>query len=252
MRHRAIVAALVLASLGCEAPVEQPGQDTPPPGQALPADQLHVPVTLTARQEQGRLVYETLCWTCHGQAGRGDGPAVEAGSIPAPPDLHSPGIASLSAEDLEARFIDAMAGEPDPRHHHMRFIATLITADRFRDALAYVPALTYPAEIQGSAMAGRELYQDYCLGCHGPSGTGDGPAAELLAVSPVDFPVDTLIADRDWQGVFQRIKQGAEGVHGSSMPPWGVVLDDGQIWDLVSFVATFQPDVLSEAPGLGP
>jgi hypothetical protein len=32
------------------------------------------------------------------------------------------------------------------------------------------------------------------------------------------------------------------------MPAWGVMLNDGDVWDLVSYISTFQPGVLSPPP----
>ena len=54
---------------------------------------------------------------------------------------------------------------------------------------------------------------------------------------------------RDFEGAFQKIRSGGGGVHGSSMPAWGVMLTDGDVWDLVAYISTFQPGVLSPPPG---
>jgi mono/diheme cytochrome c family protein len=49
---------------------------------------------------------------------------------------------------------------------------------------------------------GARLYHDYCSGCHGDDGRGDGPAAAGLARKPADL---TRIAARNG-GVFPRVK----------------------------------------------
>ena len=73
----------------------------------------------------------------------------------------------------------------------------------------------------------------------------DGPAAAALTeVRPQDFQTDTLLAARDWGGVFARIRDGGQSVHGSAMPPWGILLSEGEIWDVVAYLATFQPGLL--------
>ncbi len=38
-----------------------------------------------------------------------------------------------------------------------------------------------------SVMRGEKVYQDYCIGCHGPVGDGNGPAAPYLKPTPVNF-----------------------------------------------------------------
>ncbi len=49
---------------------------------------------------------------------------------------------------------------------------------------------------------GKALFHDYCAGCHGDDGRGDGPAALGLARKPADL---TTIAARNG-GTFPRVK----------------------------------------------
>lgn len=199
-----------------------------------------VAVPLTELQEEGRGIYETVCWTCHGAAGRGDGPAVQAGSVTPPPTFHTRDYAESSAATLERRFRAGMAGA-DPNHPHMQYVSSLLRPESFAAALAYIPALAYPTEIPGSAINGGRLYAFRCAGCHGETGQGDGPGSEnLIDVLPANFTADTLIAARDWDGLFNRVREGGRTVHGSSMPPWGIILSDGEMWDLVAYLALFQ------------
>jgi mono/diheme cytochrome c family protein len=239
MRTLSLVA--VLAVFGaCGAPSDSPAVDA---GMAM--DREAAPFPLTAMQQEGRIIYETMCWTCHGNAGRGDGPAVAAGSIPAPPSFHAREYAESSTEELQRRFSAVIAGA-DPRHPHMQYVTSLLRPERFAQALSFIPALSYPPEIPGSALAGKRLYDFRCSGCHGLSGRGDGPASpSLVLMAPADFTTDTLIAARSWEAVFQRIREGGREVHGSSMPPWGIVLSVEETWDLVALLATFQPEALS-------
>jgi mono/diheme cytochrome c family protein len=76
------------------------------------------------------------------------------------------------------------------------------------------------------AMAGKELYREYCAVCHGTAGKGDGPAASALKVAPSDL---TQISKRNG-GKFPEIQvqhvingEGDQPVaHGSKdMPVWG-------------------------------
>jgi mono/diheme cytochrome c family protein len=128
----------------------------------------------------------------------------------------------------------------------MQYVSSLLRPERFTEALSFIPALSYPPEILGSALAGERLYDYRCSGCHGVSGRGDGTASgSLIQMPPADFTTDTLIAARNWEAVFRRIREGGRAVHGSSMPPWGIVLSEEETWDVVAFLATFQPGVLS-------
>ena len=81
------------------------------------------------------------------------------------------------------------------------------------------------ADESARLQAGRELYEEYCMVCHGPQAKGDGIFAEYLRVAPADL---TEIAKRR-NGVFPdvEIREIIDGrrkvrAHGSrEMPIWG-------------------------------
>jgi mono/diheme cytochrome c family protein len=206
-----------------------------------------MPFQLTAEQADGKVVYETMCWSCHGFAGRGDGPAVLAGAVAAPPDFEAGPLSRASVRQLQAAF-QAEVGSLDPGHPHMANVLSIVDVDAFSAALAYFPALTYPSELPGSAIAGHRNYVLRCQTCHGATGRGNGPGAEVLDLAPANFTQDTLLAARNFQAAFDKIRSGGGGVHGSAMPAWGVMLNDGDVWDLVAYISTFQPGVLSPPP----
>ena len=211
---------------------------------------LHMPLSLSETQQEGQRIYETVCWTCHGEAGRGNGPAVQAGSIPAPPDFTTGDYASLTASDLRARF-GGTSGRESGGHPHMESVKGFLEPEAFSAALSYVTLLSWPAEVPGSALAGREVYEVRCQACHGDAGEGNGPASDQLVTQPADFTRDTLISNRNFQLLYDRIRQGGdENIH-SSMPPWGVVYSDNDIWDLVAYVGTFQEGIFEPPAGPG-
>lgn len=244
----AVFTILFLAACGGagEPPVQDTGEAEASATEAVA--EAPMPFTLTAEQEEGKVVYESMCWSCHGSAGRGDGPAVQAGSVAAPRDFNAGAFTGVTATQLQADF-RAQVGGLDDAHPHMQNVLNIVDEEAFAKALAYIPALTYPAELPGSAIAGHTTYVLRCQGCHGPDGMGTGPGAQVLEVQPADFTQDTLLAARDFDAAFQKIRQGGGGVHGSSMPAWGVMLSDGDVWDLVSYISTFREGVLSPPPG---
>jgi mono/diheme cytochrome c family protein len=247
-----VVALLVLALVACgggeppEAPVSDPG--TAP--QAAVLAEAPLPFPLGPEQAEGKVVYETMCWSCHGSAGRGDGPAVQAGTVAPPRNLIAGDLSGAAVRRMESDF-RAEAGSLDSDHPHMQNVLSFIDVEAFASALAYLPALGYPPELPGSAIAGHRNYILRCQGCHGVMGQGNGPGAEVLEVPPADFTRDPLLAARDFEAAFQKVRMGGGGVHGSSMPAWGVMFSDGDVWDLVAYIATFQPGVLSAPPSGG-
>lgn len=221
------------------------GDETSPPGEDGPpvARETAPAVILTPREQRGQEVFDAVCWSCHGSAGHGDGPAVARGAMPPPPDLHRAPYPELGAADFEARFAETLAGQ-DTTLPHMRSVTAIVAEEDFQAALAYLPALVYPAEIPGSALAGGRVYEFRCQACHGQDGRGMGPAASSLVLRPADFTTDTLVMAGNFQALFQRIREGGGQVHGSAMPPWGRLFREGEMWDLVAYVATFQPEVV--------
>ncbi len=107
---------------------------------------------------------------------------------------------------------------------------------------------------KGDPDRGKEIYDKRCWWCHGEEGAGDGPAAEFLNPPPRDFtagmykfkttPFDEYTpTDQD---LFNMIKgeftknsiTGWTGMNDSSMPGWGDMLSEQDIWDLVAYIKT--------------
>jgi DMSO reductase family type II enzyme heme b subunit len=93
----------------------------------------------------------------------------------------------------------------------------------------------------GDLTLGKRIYEVRCAGCHGATGKGDGPAAELLVPRPRDFTAgkykirtvnSPLASDQD---LFRII---TDGMPGTSMPSWKV-LPEKERWALVAYIKTF-------------
>lgn len=245
-----IAAAAVLVLTGCVGEPQEPAAQATSSVRSVPVPEAFGPLLAELSPEQlaGKQIYETLCWICHGMAGRADGPTVKAGAVVPPPNFQELGYANLTKWDLEERF-RGVFDTTDPAHPHMQPFARLLNPERFEEALAYIPVVAYPPNLPGSSMAGLALYSKDCVACHGQAGDGQGVASQYLTVvKPADFRADTLIARADFDGLFRRIQEGGQAVHGSSMPIWGRVLTEGEIWDLVSYISTFQQGVLPPLP----
>jgi glucose/arabinose dehydrogenase/cytochrome c5 len=80
---------------------------------------------------------------------------------------------------------------------------------------------------------GKELYQNYCMQCHGATGLGDGAAGNAGGQKPANFHDDRFHKQR--QGaIFWKITNG-KGI----MPSFKDVLTEEQRWQLVSYIRTF-------------
>jgi mono/diheme cytochrome c family protein len=93
---------------------------------------------------------------------------------------------------------------------------------------------------KGDPKAGKEIYKQLCLSCHGATGKGDGPVGQYLTPKPTDFTKHMGQHDDDYY--FKIIKEGGASVGKSAgMPAWGSQLKDSQIWDVISYLKTFAP-----------
>ena len=94
----------------------------------------------------------------------------------------------------------------------------------------------------GNAKHGKELYQRYCIFCHGVDGDGAGDSAPYIDPKPRDFtkatfkcrstPSGSLPLDADLYDTITR------GVHASGMPSWRPLLRQDRA-DLVAYVKSF-------------
>ena len=106
----------------------------------------------------------------------------------------------------------------------------------------------YPTTKAGLAR-GHKIFQDFCLGCHGPIGDGMGPAQQYLYPPPLNF---TILKGRDISGgiLYYQIMNG---ITGTAMPYFKRALESEKIWDVGNFVAINfinQSDANTEPKGI--
>ena len=96
---------------------------------------------------------------------------------------------------------------------------------------------------QEALAKGKEIYDKYCLVCHGAEGKGEGPAAKSLDPKPSDMTRKVMVGemrDRFW---FWRISEGGTVEPykslGSSMPAWKDILTEDEIWAVIAYQHTF-------------
>jgi mono/diheme cytochrome c family protein len=93
------------------------------------------------------------------------------------------------------------------------------------------PAAAAPAA--GDAVAGKKVYDTYCVACHQADGTGMGG---MLAAN---FKTDTARLAKSDAELLVSIREGITGKVGT-MPPWGGSLSDQQTANSLAYIrATF-------------
>lgn len=90
-----------------------------------------------------------------------------------------------------------------------------------------------PIKLTPNVTAGKELYQNTCITCHGENGDGQGPRAFFIFPKPRDFTHPAATESFSRAHIYERIRMG---VLGSEMPAWGQVLTKQQMADLTEYV----------------
>ncbi len=88
-------------------------------------------------------------------------------------------------------------------------------------------------------LRGKKMYQEFCIGCHGPIGDGEGPAAAYLDPPPLNFTTlrRNLVQGKYIGGIFYY--QIMNGITGTAMPYFKRMLESEKIWDLSNYVAVY-------------
>ena len=105
---------------------------------------------------------------------------------------------------------------------------------------------------EARASRGKEVYQRFCISCHGENGDGRGYSAQWLDPRPRDFtraifkcrstPSGTLPVDDDLMRTLR------EGLYHTNMPSWAV-LGDRNMRDVAEHLKTFSSRWKEEGPG---
>ncbi|MFO0973065.1 MAG: c-type cytochrome [Phycisphaerae bacterium] len=118
-------------------------------------------------------------------------------------------------------------------------------SDVDRDTSRPHPRPGYDPDISVSLVdEGRITYTQYCVGCHGQAGDGNGDAAKFLFPKPRNFvaaefkfsstPAGSLPTDDDLRRTIRN------GLRGSAMPPF-TLLPDRTIDALVAYIKSLSP-----------
>lgn len=198
----------------------------------------------------GRMVYMKQCWTCHGDAGQGEGPdAVDF--VPPAADFTVDEFDTMPDYELMWKVSEGIPNTAMP-------IWRLLLSEEERwNAIAYIRATfispTEPATVDDNPPVdyqaldpapyantpdarerGKATYEKLCLGCHGVTAKGDGRYGPPLMPAPADLTqAPAVTADEDWW--FWRVSEGVvgdAGTHPTAMPPWRLVLSEQERWEV--------------------
>src|SRR5574341_1153501 len=153
----------------------------------------------------GKKLYLTYCFTCHGKEGKGDGYAARYQPVK-PRDLtNDPYMSTRTDQQL----FDAVSGGSTAFHGPLVMPAwwQSLTEQQRWDLVAYVRTL-HQKTPTGDASRGAALYTDYCGACHGKMGQGDGPIAVTYKPRPRDLTDRAYLSKRTDRDLYNVISRG--------------------------------------------
>ena len=206
--------------------------------------------------EAGKQVYTRKCAQCHGDDGKGTGPAADL-VFPKPRDF-SRGVYKIRStpsgtvptdDDLFRSITNGLPGTSMPawsvlperdRRQLVQYIKTF--SEKFQESPP--TPITMPPEVPSSSESlarGKELYRDAeCWQCHGDEGRGDGPSLPDLK-DDWDHPIWPANLTKCWnfrggssrQDIFRAFMTGLSG---TPMPSYADIFEPQQAWDITNFV----------------
>jgi mono/diheme cytochrome c family protein len=172
----------------------------------------------------GKALYVASCQSCHGPAGRGDGP--DAALFPTPPrNLHDGVLRRYDDDDLVRRIREGrgLALPVDPAALRAR----VGQVDDLTAHLRRMPTVDWAAVRRGEV-----VYARHCEHCHGLFGEAPAPG-------PLDLADPKRQARLDDRGLRDLIRRGH-----AKAPPVSPPLGAGEERDLVAFVRSVSPGSL--------
>lgn len=96
---------------------------------------------------------------------------------------------------------------------------------------------------------GHKLYSRYCSPCHGENGDGAGYNAVNLDPHPRDLTdsEEEYMSKLSNDEIYEVLKLGGYGVDlAGTMPVWGKVFSEEQLWSIIAYVRTLHPNQAGE------
>ncbi|MBI2314022.1 MAG: c-type cytochrome [Betaproteobacteria bacterium] len=218
-------------------------------------------VPVAADLKQGKALYERYCNQCHGNEGKGDGPAADfvyprprdftlalykvrttlSGQIPTDHDLFKVISAGLPGTSMPAwkKYIS----ESD-RWQLVHYVKTFDSLGIFKDepAKEQVAVSEAPKVTPELIAKGKEVYRaKKCWQCHGQYGRGDGTSAEGLK-DDWRFPIRPVNFTKGWRyragdRVEDIFRTFTTGFNGTPMPSFVDAIPSAEDrWALAAFV----------------
>lgn len=179
---------------------------------------------------QGKRLFNSYCFLCHGGTGRGDGVLAEKLNIVGRvADLTRPKYGQMKVEQIEK----IIAGYNRPQSQMPKW-GTVLAKEDLRSIAGYVKTL----QPRFALINGKRVYSMACAACHGANGQGNGPLADSLKLTArlPDLTSEKYRAMSEDQLVKAAVAYSDKE---NAVPKWDTVLQPDQIYDVMSYIKNF-------------
>lgn len=268
----AVAVPLVLSSGACSEPttgVTAPSGSAVPALAGPPAASALTPVQRMEREARATKLFRIECSGCHGERGRGDGPAEAALDIKPRNFLRekfkvrtTAGGEPPTKQDIFATITRGMPGSAMPPFsflseeerwllaEHVWSLANLDAKKPGKPA----PLTKEPPSDAESIKRGRAVFEKLeCGKCHGDGGKADGQSAKTLKdelerpILPRDLTREPFRGGDSAEATYLRFQTGMDG---TPMPSYAANLKGDEGWDLAHYVVSLR--AAPEAPPSDP
>lgn len=210
-----------LTAFAAAAPNPRADQPAPPSPEAMHERLARIsqdPASLQAAVQRGQRD-AAVCRHCHGVGGNSVMPDV-------------PNLASQNAAYLLEQMNKFVLGQRKSSAFMEGMIKALTPEERINIALflSQQPVTRKPAGANGQSAAGRKLYGQVCIHCHGPDGTGSSKIPRLAGQQP-QYVEDSL----------KRYRSGSGERTDPRMAVFTRNLTDADIRHLAAYLSTLHP-----------
>jgi len=188
--------------------------------------------------EVGHRIYDKECAFCHGLTGQADTDAAKV-LRPRPRKFADP--IEMARVDDGRLYAAIKLGVPGTA---MASWGSLMTPVEIIDVMRYVRSLQEPlpgvvTADQLDITVGGNIYQHYCVTCHGARGDANTPLGQVLAPHPRNFTNRKAMAKLSDRQMTAAIMQGKPG---TAMASWAGILNPQDIRRVIRYIrARFAP-----------
>jgi nitrate reductase gamma subunit len=260
-------ASIVLVLLGAAFLIGPPALDGFEPVTA-PVEVAAADAVADRGVQTGYPLYVSQCARCHGVNGDGDGLGKESPTFGTMPRDLTAGLYRFvstqtgiaSDDDLRHVIVNGLPSSGMPGFSALSDaqVASLVAVlghfwvDRPDPgpAVAITPQPPFTQQLRDQ---GQQLFADNCAACHGPTGAGDGAAAEFIEdfpghrLPPANLAAGEVKAGSDPVQLYYRIAAGIPNGDAPLMPPFSYLTPE-EIWALVAYLRS---EVLPREPASG-